>query len=102
MLPDLTSTNQMTIQSYVLFSIRNKIPLLTFSDKLLQHGATLAVTFTLDEMAKQAASLAMNILLHPGGAQQPALFAPPVKTKINRNMAAKLGIPIAGGRETDE
>ncbi|MCW5214775.1 hypothetical protein VU13_05705, partial [Desulfobulbus sp. US5] len=35
MLPDLTATNQMTIQSYVLFSIRNKIPLLTFSQKLL-------------------------------------------------------------------
>ncbi|MCW5204821.1 hypothetical protein VU02_02700, partial [Desulfobulbus sp. N2] len=79
MLPDLTATNQMTIQSYVLFSIRNKIPLLTFSQKLLTHGATIAVTFDTDEMAKQAAALAIDMLFHPVGAEQTALVDPPVK-----------------------
>ncbi|MGB5686335.1 MAG: ABC transporter substrate binding protein [Candidatus Electrothrix sp.] len=102
MLPDLTTTNQMTIQSYVLFSIRNKIPLLTFSEKLLTHGATIAVTFDTDEMAKQAAALAMDILSHRVGAKQAALIPPRVTTRVNDNMAAKLGLSIADRRGTDE
>ncbi|RWX45336.1 putative ABC transport system substrate-binding protein [Candidatus Electrothrix communis] len=102
MLPDLTATNQMTIQSYVLFSIRNKIPLLTFSQKLLTHGATIAVTFDTDEMAKQAAALAIDMLFHPVGAEQTALVDPPVKTIINHTMTAKLGISIADRKEADE
>ena len=39
MLPDPTTTNQKTIQSYILFSIKNRIPLLTFSEKLGIHLA---------------------------------------------------------------
>ena len=102
MLPDLTSTNRITIRSYVLFSIRNKIPLLTFSQKLLKDGATIAVTFDTEKMAKQAAALALDMLFHPGEAQQPALVAPQVKTRVNDIMAAKLGIPIADMRGADE
>lgn len=94
MLPDLTATNKITIQSYILFSVRNKIPLLTFSEKLLQHGATIAVTFDIDKMAKQAAALAMDMLLGPVGAGQSFLVDPPVKTFTNDTMAAKLGIPV--------
>jgi putative ABC transport system substrate-binding protein len=102
MLPDLTATNNITIQSYVVFSIRNKIPLLTFSQKLLKHGATIAVTFDTDEMAKQAAALAIDMLFHPVGVEQTALVDPPVKTIINHTMTAKLGISIANRREADE
>ncbi|MDU9047414.1 MAG: ABC transporter substrate binding protein [Candidatus Electrothrix sp. Rat3] len=102
MLPDLTTTNQMTIQSYVLFSIRNKIPLLTFSKKLFKYGATIAVTFDIDDMAKQAAVLAMDMLLHPVRSEQVALVAPRLRILINRKMAAKLGISIEDGGEADE
>ncbi|WP_339136642.1 MAG: ABC transporter substrate binding protein [Candidatus Electrothrix sp. GW3-4] len=102
MLPDLTTTNKITIQSYVLFSIRNKIPLLTFSQKLLKHGATIAVTFDKNEMARQAAALALDMLLHRVRADQTALVAPPVQTKVNYKIAAKLGISIAERREADE
>ncbi|MCI5160884.1 MAG: hypothetical protein D3917_02455 [Candidatus Electrothrix sp. AX5] len=104
MLPDLTATNQVTIQSYALFSIRNKIPLLTFSKKLLKHGATIAVTFDTDKMAKQAAVLAIDMLFHPVGAEaeRTALVDPPVETIINYKMAAKLGTFIADRRKADE
>jgi putative ABC transport system substrate-binding protein len=102
MLPDLTATNKITIQSYVLFSARNKIPLLTFSEKLLNQGATLAITFAIDEIAKQAAILAMDMLLHPIRREQTGLVPPPVHTKFNPVMAAKLGIPTPETRGTDE
>ena len=102
MLPDLTTTNEITMQSYVFFSIKNKIPLLTFSKKLLKHGATIAVTFDTDKMAKQAAALAMDMLFHRVGAKQTALVAPPVKTIVNYKMAEKLGVAIADRRGADE
>jgi putative ABC transport system substrate-binding protein len=101
MLPDLTTTNQMTIQSYVLFSIRNKVPLLTFSEKLYGHGATIAVTFDTDKMAKQAAALAMDMLLYPVEAEDAVLVPPPVKTIVNYKMAAKLGISIENRGEDE-
>ncbi len=100
MLPDLTATNQKTIQSYVLFSIKNKIPLLTFSEKLLKHGATIAVTFDIDAMAEQAADLAMDMLFHGGGPE--ALVAPKVKTVVNHKVAAKLRISIEGRGERND
>ncbi|MCI5221957.1 MAG: hypothetical protein D3924_04635 [Candidatus Electrothrix sp. AR4] len=102
MLPDLTTTNHITIQSYVFFSIKNKIPLLTFSKKLLKHGATIAVTFDTEGIAKQAASLAMDMLFHRVGAEQATLVAPLVQTIANRKMAKKLGISIAEKREANE
>ncbi|MCI5123064.1 MAG: hypothetical protein D3925_00955 [Candidatus Electrothrix sp. AR5] len=102
MLPDLTATNQITIQSYVFFSIKNKIPLLTFSEKLLKHGATIAVTFDTDKMAKQAAALAMDVLFYRVGAEQTALLAPQVKTIVNYKVAKKLGVSITGRRGADE
>lgn len=102
MLPDLTTNNKITTQSYVFFSIRNKIPLLTFSQKLLKHGATIAVTFDPDEMARQAAALAMDMLFHRVGAGQAALAVPPVKTIVNHKMVTKLGISIVDRREADE
>ncbi len=102
MLPDLTTTNQVTVQSYVLFSIRNKIPLLTFSEKLLDHGATIAVTFDTDKMAMQAAGLAVDMLLHRVEIEQTTLIAPTVKTRFNHIMIEKLGISIVNRSETDE
>ncbi|MCI5208755.1 MAG: hypothetical protein D3910_08165 [Candidatus Electrothrix sp. ATG2] len=102
MLPDLTTTNHITIQSYAIFSIKNKIPLLTFSQKLLKHGATIAVTFDTDEMARQAAGLAMDILSHRVGTELTALVDPPVTTIINHTMTANLGISIADRRTADE
>jgi hypothetical protein len=41
------------------------------------------------------------MLFHPVGAEQEVLVAPPVKTIVNRKIAAKLGLSITdkrGGR----
>lgn len=102
MLPDLTTTNQKTIESYFLFSIRNKIPLLTFSEKFLKHGATIAVTFDIDGMAAQAAELAMDMLSGQNAGTRAAVSVPRVKTIINHKIAAKLNISVAGKGQTND
>ncbi len=99
MLPDLTTTNRKTMQSYFLFSVKNKVPLLTFSEKFLKHGATIAVTFDIDAMVEQAADLAIDILSDRDGGNHPAIVAPRAKTVINHKIAAKLNISITGGGE---
>ncbi len=82
--PDLTVTNRKTVKSYVLFSVKNKVPILTFSEKLLKGGATLAVTFDLDGMAEQAAELAVEML---SDGEEPAVsVAPRPKTIINQRV----------------
>lgn len=102
MLPDLTTTNQVTLQSYFIFSIKNKIPLLTFSEKILKYGATVAVTFDLDAMVVQAVDLAMKMLSDSDGEDQVTIIAPEVKTVVNHKIAAKLNISIAGGEKTND
>ena len=102
MLPDLTTTNQVTLQSYFLFSIRNKTTLLTFSEKLLSYGATIAVTFDLDAMVVQAVDLAINMLSDKDGDAQAPVVAPQVKTVVNHKIAAKLNISIAGKEQIND
>lgn len=102
MLPDVTVTNLKTLPSYFLFSLQNKIPLLTFSEKFLKHGATIAVTFDLEGMAAQAAGLACDILSDSQGRDLPTHVAPRVKTLINHKIAKKLHISIAEGEQPND
>lgn len=102
MLPDVTVTNLKTLPSYFLFSLQNKIPLLTFSEKFLNHGATIAVTFDLEGMAAQAAGLVYNILSDSQGRDLPTHIAPQVKTLINHKIAKKLHISIAEGEQPND
>ncbi len=100
MLPDLTVTNRKTLESYTLFSIRNKVALLTFSEKLLKSGATMAVTFDLDGVAKQAAELAAKMLTE--GIEQPVILPPLTKTILNQNMLKKLQISVESREGGDD
>ncbi|WP_028583405.1 ABC transporter substrate-binding protein [Desulfogranum mediterraneum] len=99
MLPDLTVSNRKTMESYLLFSIKNKIPLLTFSAKLLRRGATLAITFDLEGIALQAATLAVELLSRGEASGHRAVVAPQAQTLVNQRMAEKLGISIVSEEE---
>lgn len=102
MLPDITTTNQITLQSYYQFSVKNETPLLTFSEKLLKSGATIAITFDIDAMVEQAADLAMLMLSRGDGEKPATIVAPRIKTVVNHTIAAKLNITVAGGEGTND
>jgi putative ABC transport system substrate-binding protein len=102
MLPDVTVTNLKTLPSYFSFSLQNKIPLLTFSEKFLTQGATIAVTFDLEGMAAQAAGIASDILSNNQEKDIPAQVTPQVKTLINYKIATKLHISIAEGGQPND
>ena len=104
MLPDITVTNQKTLQSYLQFSISNKVPLLTFSEKLLNHGATLAITFDIDQVAHRAALLAIEMLsqYQLSKVTQGKIVTPQAKTILNYKMIEKLDVSIITDGESGD
>ena len=62
MLPDLTVITQMTVEFIFLFSLENRIPVLTFSEKYVESGALLSVGIDAFDIGVQAAEMALRIL----------------------------------------
>jgi putative tryptophan/tyrosine transport system substrate-binding protein len=93
MVPDLTVLTPETIEMIMLFSLENKVPVLTFANKYLKKGATISVSFDLHAMGKQAGKMAKQIL--EGKNNMPKLAETPIDThmlSINKKIAKKLGI----------
>lgn len=95
LIPDLTVINQVTLESYIRFSMENKIPVLAFAEKYLEKGAAMAVTIDTGAMAEKAAQLASRIV-RGTGAQEigPVVEADRAKAMINHKVVAKLNIVL--------
>ena len=61
MVPDLTVLSPATLQDIFLFSLENKIPLITFADKFLHLGAAVSITFNMRAVGIQAGEIAQEI-----------------------------------------
>jgi putative ABC transport system substrate-binding protein len=62
MLPDTTVVTPKTVESFFLFSLENRIPVLTFSDKYLELGAMISVSIDAFDIGRQAGKMAKDIL----------------------------------------
>lgn len=62
MVPDTTVLTPATLQQLILFSLENKIPVITFADKYLQQGAAVSITFDLWAAGVQAGKIASSVL----------------------------------------
>ncbi|MCK5436504.1 MAG: hypothetical protein KAI90_00745 [Desulfobulbaceae bacterium] len=62
MLPDMTVVTPDIFGSIYFLSAEEKIPVLTFADKYLKHGATVSVSFDLYKMGAQAGEMAKRLL----------------------------------------
>jgi putative tryptophan/tyrosine transport system substrate-binding protein len=94
MLPDSSIFTAETIEYLFLFSIVNRVPILTFSEIYLESGALMSVGVDSFDMGAQAGRIANEIL-----AGKPLSSYPPVDAKkevisINTKTAEKLGIHI--------
>lgn len=99
MLPDILLVNPETVESLSLFSLENRIPIITFSEKFLKTGATAALLPDLDRMAELAARLVEQILENQGKRPLPEPLDPPGALRWNKTIAEKLGIAIAATPE---
>jgi len=96
LLPDLIVTNPDILESYFLFSFRNKVPVLAFSEKYLKRGAAIVVTFDLEGMGEQGAVMASRILLGTPVRAVSRTDVNRVKTIVNHTVARKLQLDITG------
>ncbi len=79
-----------------MFSIENKIPILTFSDKYLKLGALISISADLCDMGLQAGEMAQRILNGTPVQSIPRAEARNPLISVNPKVAAKLGIQLEG------
>ncbi|HAM50564.1 MAG TPA: hypothetical protein DCP92_07640 [Nitrospiraceae bacterium] len=94
MLPDTTVINAETVNSLLLFSFQNKVPIFTFAAKYVEMGALAALSIDPVDLGFQAGEIAKKLLDKSKG--QIAAQVAPRKTvlTINKTIAKKLGIEI--------
>jgi putative ABC transport system substrate-binding protein len=94
-LPDETILAPEVVQYMLLFSYRNKVPLLGLSERHAQMGALLSLSFASSEdIGRQAGELANSILEGKTAGEIPYTTARQVKLIVNLKTAQKLGIEI--------
>jgi len=94
MLPDQTVITPGTLEYIFLFSLENRIPILTFADKYLKLGAVVSASFDAEDMGEQAGELAIGILNNTVSTGRPPIQARKVNVRVNRLAAKKLGVDI--------
>lgn len=96
LLPDPQLTAPQVFGSLLEFSMKNKIPIISFSEKYLAQGAAVAVTFDTVDMGSQAAELGAQVARDGLDAHTPSL-TPPRKIRVVANpmVLERLGVPYA-------
>lgn len=94
-LPDETVLAPKVIKYMLLFSYRNKIPLLGLSERQAQMGALLSLSFgSSEDIGRQSAELSNAILAGRAAGAIPFTTARTVKVTVNLKAAKKLGLEI--------
>lgn len=94
MLPDVTVVTPETIEYLLLFSLNNRIPVLTFSDKYVEMGALMALDIEPVDLGRQAAELARKVLAGIPVDTIPRSDPRGAVLTVNLKIARKLGIPL--------
>lgn len=94
MLPDITVITPETVESILLFSLENNVPILTFSEKYLEFGAMLSIGIDPFDIGCQAGEMAQKIFSGSGVVGGQHVDARKALISINTKIAGKLGIYI--------
>lgn len=94
-LPDETILDQRVLRGMLLFSYRQKVPVVGLSERQAKMGAVLSLRFgSSEDIGRQAAELANHILAGKTAAEIPFTTARLVKLIVNLKAAQKLGMEI--------
>ena len=94
MLPDLTVVTPETVEFLLLFSLENRVPLLTFSEKYVALGALMSIGIDAFDMGRQAGEMAKKILSGRDIQNVQRVDARKAVVSINLKVAKKLEITI--------
>ena len=91
MLPDTTAVTAETLEAYFLFSLQQKVPVVTFSEQYLAKGAAVSLDVDRADLGRQAAELA-NSLLSGAAIHSTAVDARKFQVHANETVGRNLGI----------
>jgi len=94
MLPDVTVFSSEGIKYLFLFSMKNKVPILTFSEIHLESGALISIGMDPFDMGAQAGEMAQQMLKGKSVSDMPPVDARKALVSVNMKIAGKLGITI--------
>jgi putative ABC transport system substrate-binding protein len=104
MLPDPSVVTADTVEYLLLLTQQYRVPIVTFADKYLQMGAMISLDIDSFDLGKQGGEIANRILA--GGKIADIPHTEPRKSvlRVNRKIAAKLGInlnPLGSSIQTE-
>jgi putative tryptophan/tyrosine transport system substrate-binding protein len=94
MLPDPGVYTSETIEYLFLFSIGNRVPILTFSEMYLESGALISIGVDPFDMGSQAGEMALDLLTGKPVSAIPPVDARKEVVSINMKVSQKFGISI--------
>lgn len=94
--PDSTFASPEAVEALILFSIRTRIPVITFSEKYLRMGALISLELNTFELGRQAGEIARKIYTGTPPGEIPSVFADQATATANPSVAEKLGISLNG------
>lgn len=95
MLPDTSVICSETVEFLLLFSLENKIPILSFSDKYVEMGAFMSLNIDAARLGEQAARMTNKILSGKDVRAVSAVRAGEIQLSINLKAADNLGIKFS-------
>jgi hypothetical protein len=98
LLPDPVAINADTVYGLLLTSYRAQVPVVGFSEGLLNAGALLSLYSSAQQQGRQAAEMVRRLLAHEGGLpppQYPRYFT----VRVNGSVARSLGLHLPGEQE---
>lgn len=95
MLPDMTLMTPETVEILLLFSLENKIPIITFSEKYVRMGALLSIGSDPYDMGRQAGEMANRICNNGGMSAVTPEYARNPVVILNKKVIHKLRVWVA-------
>ena len=94
LLPDELVTNPQALEQLREFSMANRVPIVSFSDKYLKAGAAAAITFDMADMGVQAADMAARIVAGTKPGAIPAETPRRERVIVNTQVLRRMEVPI--------
>lgn len=98
MIPDSSIITPETIEILMLWSIKYRVPVISFSEKYLKVGALMSMSLTPFEMGVQAGIVANNIMIRNGFPNDRIIYSQNIQIDINQKVAKKLNMILNIGK----
>ena len=94
MLPDSTVFTTVNMEAFLLFSMTNRVPVVTFSSYYLKNGAAASLDIDYHDIGVQAGELTVSLLNSGGLRKVPTVDPRRTVLRINESVIRKLGLQL--------